>query len=157
MQCLGLFLSQKKGRTWETGMRIPSQVAEQYRKTDSLAERRKERKAVQPQARTTTTSFGFRLGKFGVDYREETTVLDPSLSRSVREQNRQARAFKAQAEVEDLRAEVGADGAVYRERQATGTDREAPSAGRVRSALAAYARAQAQILPPPGNMLAGVV
>jgi hypothetical protein len=112
---------------------------------------------VQPQARTTTTSFGFRLGKFGVDYREETTVLDPSLSRSVREQNRQARAFRTQAEVEDLRAEVGADGAAYRERQAEGIERETPSAGQIRSALAAYTRAQAQILPPPGNMLAGVV
>jgi hypothetical protein len=138
-------------------MRIPSQAAEQYRKTDALDKRRVERKTVQPQARTTTTSFGFRLGKFGVDYREETTVLDPSLSRSVREQNQQARAFRAQAEVEDLRAEVGADGAAYRERQAGGIKREAPSAGQIRSALAAYARAQAQILPPPGNMLAGVV
>jgi hypothetical protein len=138
-------------------MRVSSQAAEQYRKTDSLAERRKERKAVQPQARTTTTSFGFRLGKFGVDYREETTVLDPSLSRSVRDETRKARAFRTEAEVEELRAEVGADGAAYRERQASGTDREPPSAGRVRSALAAYARAQAQILPPPGNMLAGVV
>ena len=138
-------------------MRISSQAAEQYRKTDSLDKRRVERKTVQPQARTTTTSFGFRLGKFGLDYREETTVLDPSLSRSVRDETRKARAFKAQSEVEGLRAEVGADGAVYRERQAAGTDRETPSAGQVKSALAAYARAQSQILPPPGNMLAGVV
>ncbi|EGB15789.1 hypothetical protein DND132_2586 [Pseudodesulfovibrio mercurii] len=137
-------------------MRISSQAAEQYRKTDSLAERRVERKTVQPQARTTTTSFGFRLGKFGVDYREETTVLDPSLSRSVREQERQARAFRAEAEVEDLRAEVGVDGAAYRDRDTSLTD-DGPSAGRVKTALAAYARAQAQILPPPGNMLAGVV
>lgn len=137
-------------------MRISSQAAEQYRKTDALAERRAERKAVQPQARTTTTSFGFRLGKFGVDYREETTVLDPSLSRSVREQNRRAGAFRAEAEVEGLRAEVGADGAVYRERGTAGRG-DAPSPGRIRSALAAYARAQAQSLPPPGRMLAGVV
>jgi hypothetical protein len=151
------FFVEKKGVTWEMGMRIPSQAAEQYRKTDSLAERRKERKAVQPQARTTTTSFGFRLGKFGVDYREETTVLDPSLSRSVREDTRKARTFKAQAEVEDLRAEVGADGAAYRDRETAGADRDAPSAGQVKSALAAYAKAQAQVLPPPGNMLAGVV
>lgn len=138
-------------------MRIPSKAAEQYRKTDSLAERRAERKAVQPQARTTTTSFGFRLGKFGVDYREETTVLDPSLSRSVREETRKARAFRAEAEVEGLRAGVGAAGAAYRERETAGADRNAPSAGQVKSALAAYARAQAQVLPPPGNMLAGVV
>ncbi|WP_319582405.1 hypothetical protein [uncultured Pseudodesulfovibrio sp.] len=138
-------------------MRISSQAAEQYRKTDSLDKRRVERKAVQPQARTTTTSFGFRLGKFGIDYREETTVLDPSLSRSVREEARKARAFKTQAEVEDLRAEVGADGASYRERQAQGTDVDRPSVVQVKSAMAAYARAQAQILPPPGNMLAGVV
>jgi hypothetical protein len=151
------FFVAKKGLTWETSMRISSQAAEQYRKTDSLAERQKERKAVQPQARTTTTSFGFRLGKFGMDYREETTVLDPSLSHSVREETRKARAFKSQAEVEDLRAEVGADGAAYREREAAGANSDAPSAGRVKSALAAYARAQAQILPPPGNMLAGVV
>ena len=138
-------------------MRIPSQAAEQYRKTDALAERRAERKTVQPQARTTTTSFGFRLGRFGVDYREETTVLDPSLSRSVREQNRRASAFKAEAEVEDLRAEVGAGGASYRQGEFQAAERETPSAVRVRSAMAAYARAQTQTLPPPGNMLAGVV
>jgi len=138
-------------------MRISSQAAEQYRKTESLDKSRVERKAVQPQARTTTTSFGFRLGRFGVDYREETTVLDPSLSRSVREETRKARAFKAEAEVENLRAEVGAAGADYRARDTSGADPDAPSAGRVKSALAAYARAQAQILPPPGNMLAGVV
>ncbi|WP_207260888.1 hypothetical protein [Desulfovibrio sp. Huiquan2017] len=137
-------------------MRISSQAAEQYRKTESLAERRVERKTVQPQARTTTTSFGFRLGKFGVDYREETTVLDPSLSSSVRERNRQAEAFRTEAEVENLRAEVGVEGAAYRDRRATATG-GAPSPGRIKSALAAYARAQAHSLPPPGNMLAGVV
>ena len=138
-------------------MRIPSQATEQYRKTDALAERQAERKAVQPQAKTTTTSFGFRLGKFGLDYREETTVLDPSLSKSVREQKKKARAFRTQAEVENLRAEVGADGAAYRERETPSVNSDAPSKSRIRTALAAYARSTAQILPPPGNMLAGVV
>lgn len=138
-------------------MRIPSQAAEQYRKTDSLAERRVERKTVRPQARTTTTSFGFRLGRFGLDYREETTVLDPSLSRSVSEREQKARAFMAEAEVESLRAEIGVDGAASRDREATGAGSGAASPGRMKSALAAYARARAQILPPPGNMLTGVV
>lgn len=136
-------------------MRIPSQATEQYRKTSALAERPRERKSVQPQARTTTTSFGFRLGKFGLDYREETTVLDPSLSRTVRERKQKARAFEAEAEVGGLRAEVGASGANYRESQVSDTD--TPSRNRIKSALNAYGRATAQILPPPGNMLASVV
>ncbi|WP_316898520.1 hypothetical protein [Pseudodesulfovibrio indicus] len=145
-------------------MRITSQATELYRRTSSLGETRSEKPAVQPQARTTTTSFGFRLGKFGMDYREETTVLDPSLSRDVRERRQKARAFRAEAEVEGLRAEVGATGAVFREgqsaRSSTGTgvsDGEVPSRSRVRSALSAYARAAAQVFPPPGQMLAGVV
>ena len=138
-------------------MRISSQASEQYRKTSALAERPSEKASVQPQARTTTTSFGFRLGKFGLDYREETTVLDPSLSRDVRETKQKARAFRTEAEVEGLRAEVGADGASFRERQVDENGADAPSPGRIRSALSAYARATAQTLPPPGNMLAGVV
>ena len=138
-------------------MRIPSQAAEQYRKTDSLAERRVERKTVRAQTRTTTTSFGFRLGRFGLDYREETTVLDPSLSRSVNEREQKARAFMAEAEVESLRAEIGVDGAAFRDRDATGAGSGTTSPGRMKSALAAYARARAQILPPPGIMLTGVV
>lgn len=140
-------------------MKIPSQASEQYRKTDALAERQNERKAVQPQAKTTTTSFGFRLGKFGLDYREERTVLDPSLSRDVREKKQQARAFKAEAEVESLRATVGREGADFRDLNAEGQtlDIDTPPRYQVRNALSAYAKATEEDLPPPGNMLAGVV
>nr|WP_279593676.1 hypothetical protein [Pseudodesulfovibrio sp. S3-i] len=122
-----------------------------------MVEKPSEKKSVQPQARTTTTSFGFRLGKFGLDYREETTVLDPSLSRDVREKKEKARAFETEAEVEGLRAQVGADGARYRETQTTGTASGLPAQSRIKTAMNAYAQATAQILPPPGNMLASVV
>lgn len=141
-------------------MRITSQATELYRRTSSLEETPREKPSVQPQARTTTTSFGFRLGRFGLDYREETTVLDPSLARDVRERRQKARAFQAEAEVESLRAEVGAAGAAHRDRNTAETaavGSSAPSPGRMRSALSAYARAAAQVLPPPGQMLAGVV
>ena len=138
-------------------MKIPSQASKQYRKTSALAEKKSERKSVQPQARTTTTSFGFRLGKFGLDYRQESTVLDPSLSRDVREKKEQARAFKTEAEVESLRARVGQEGADYRGLRAEAYDGNKPSLHRIRTAITAYAKSTEEDLPPPGNMLAGVV
>ena len=138
-------------------MKISSQASEQYRKTSALVEQKSERKSVRPQARTTTTSFGFRLGRFGLDYREQTTVLDPSLSRDVRERKQKARAFEAEAEVESLRARVGREGADYRNSRAESADANKPSLSRIRTALTAYAKSTENILPPPGNMLAGVV
>lgn len=139
-------------------MRIHSQASEQYRRTSALAEKQGEKKSVQAQARTTTTSFGFRLGKFGLDYQQERTVLDPSLARDVREKKQKARAFQAEAEVEDLRATVGREGASFRERRAEAYgDGNTPSMSRVRTALKAYAKSSEGPLPPPGNMLAGVV
>lgn len=137
-------------------MKISSQASEQYRKTSALAENKSERKSVQPQAKTTTTSFGFRVGKFGLDYRQEKTVLDPSLSRDVREKKEKARAFETEAEVESLRAKVGTEGASYRE-TATEPTVETPSKGHIRAALSAYAKSAQEDLPPPGNMLASVV
>lgn len=138
-------------------MKISSQATEQYRKTSALVDQKSERRSVQPQARTTTTSFGLRLGKFGLDYRQERTVLDPSLSKDVREKKKTARAFKAEAEVESLRARVGREGADYRNSRAESKDTDKPSLSRIRTALSAYAKSTENILPPPGNMLAGVV
>ena len=141
-------------------MRISSHANEQYRKTSALAEKQIERASVQPHAKTTITSFGFRLGKFGLDYKGETTVLDPSLARDVREKKQKAKAFRTQAEVESLRAEVGATAPEYRENARSGEAAQAdssPPQSRIKSALSAYARAASAILPPPGNMLAGVV
>lgn len=136
-------------------MRISSQASEQYRKTSDLAEMQSERASVQPHAKTTVTSFGFQLGKFGLDYKGETTVLDPSLSRDVREKKQKARNFRAEAEVKNLRAEVGAMGADSRDAE---TEQAAtPSPTLIRTALGAYSRATARITPPPGNMLVGVV
>ena len=138
-------------------MRINSHAAEQYRRTDALAEKASARRRTEPQASVKTTTFGFRLGKFGVDYESQRTVLDPSLSRSVREEKQKARAFEAESEVESLRAKVGSEGASYRD-TATGSASSAnPPLSRVKSALAAYAKSTEDILPPPGNMLAGVV
>lgn len=140
-------------------MRINSQAAEQYRRTDALAEKTSVKRRTEPQASVKTTTFGFRLGKFGVDFQSQRTVLDPSLSRGVREERQKARAFEAESEVESLRARVGAEGATYRniapDSSSAATGR--PSRNRVKSALAAYAKSTEDILPPPGNMLAGVV
>ena len=138
-------------------MRVNSQAAEQYRRTDALAEKASVRRRTEPQASVKTTTFGFRLGKFGVDYQSERTVLDPSLSRSVREERQKARAFEAESEVESLRARVGAEGASYRDAGTRTTAIGKPSLSRVKSALAAYAKSTEDILPPPGQMLAGVV
>ncbi|BDQ34500.1 hypothetical protein [Pseudodesulfovibrio portus] len=138
-------------------MKISSQASEQYRRTSELVERTGEKASVQPQARTTTTSFGFRLGKFGLDYRQERTVLDPSLSKDVREKKEKARAFRTEAEVESLRARVGREGASYRDLRAEAFDGNKPSLHRMRSALTAYAKSSEDALPLPGNMLAGVV
>ena len=138
-------------------MRINSHAAEQYRRTDALAEKASVKRRTEPQASVKKTTLGFRLGKFGLDYESERTVLDPSLSRSVRERQQKARAFEAESEVESLRAKVGAEGASYRD-TATGTaSGNKPSLSRVKSALAAYAKSAEDILPPPGNMLASVV
>ena len=138
-------------------MKISSQASEQYRRTSELVEKTAEKASVEPQARTTTTSFGFRLGKFGLDYRQESTVLDPSLSRDVREQKETAQAFETEAEVESLRAQVGREGADYRDLRAQAYDGNKPSLHRMRSALTAYAKSTEDALPLPGNMLAGVV
>lgn len=138
-------------------MRISGHASEQYRKTSDLVEKQAERRTVQPQARTTTTSFGFRLGKFGLDFQQESTILDPSLSKDVREKKEKARAFKAEAEVERLRAKVGKEGADFRDLRAEAYAGNKPSMNRIRTALTAYAKSSDDILPPPGNMLAGVV
>lgn len=140
-------------------MKIFSHASEQYRRNSVPAEKPREKKQSEPQAKVTTRSFGFRLGKFGLDYESSDTVLDPSLSRDVREKRQKAQAFKAEAEVENLRATIGADGASYRDAQAADLNSAAtaPSKRTVRTALSAYAKSMEDILPAPGNMLAGVV
>lgn len=138
-------------------MKVNSHAAQQYRRTDALAQKASVKRRTEPQASVKTTTFGFRLGKFGVDFESERTVLDPSLSRSVRERREKARAFQAESEVESLRAKIGAEGASYRDATAGSAAATKPSMSRVKSALAAYAKNTEDILPPPGNMLAGVV
>lgn len=140
-------------------MKVFSHASEQYRRTSALAERPCEKKRTEPQAKVTTTSFGFRLGKFGLDFQARDTVLDPSLSRDVREKRQKAQAFKAEAQVENLRAQVGAEGAHYRDSQTSGPSPSTakPSQSRIQTALSAYAKSTEEILPPPGNMLASVV
>ncbi|QGY39396.1 hypothetical protein GM415_04425 [Pseudodesulfovibrio cashew] len=142
-------------------MRVASHASEQYRR-NALAVRQRESVRTEPQASVKTTLFGFRLGKFGLDYESQSTTLDPSLSRDVREQKKQAQAFRAEREVESLRAEVGASGAVYRDYQGSAqsdasSGDSSPSLHRIKTALAAYAKSTEDILPPPGNMLASVV
>lgn len=136
-------------------MRIASHASEQYQK-NAVAERPREHKQTEPQASVTTTSFGFRLGKFGVDFSSRTTVLDPSLSRDIQEQRRQAQSFKAESEVQNLRATIGTQGATYRD-QSNRSSRTNPSAFQLKSGIAAYTKNAESILPPPGNMLSAVV
>ena len=59
--------------------------------------------------------------------------------------------------MESLRAQVGAEGASYRDAGTRTTATGKPSLSRVKSALAAYAKSTEDILPPPGQMLAGLV
>lgn len=138
-------------------MRIDgSHASQQYRK-NAVAERPQERVRTEPQASVKTTTFGFRLGKFGLDFESSNTTLDPSLSRDVREQRRQQQSFDVDAEIESLRATVGSEGASFRDRMSgTAADRQ-PTAHQRRAGLAAYVRNTEDILPPPGNMLAAVV
>ncbi len=139
-------------------MRVNSHAAEQYRRTDALAEKTSVKRRTEPQASVTTTSFGFRLGKFGMDFESQRTVLDPSLSRSVRQDRQKARAFETESQVESLRARVGSEGASYRDLSAgAATSKKKPTMQQVKSALTAYAKSAEDILPPPGNMLASVV
>lgn len=138
-------------------MRIASHASQQYRK-NAVAERPRQQKRTEPQASVKTTSFGFRLGKFGLDFQSRSTVLAPSLSHGVREKRQQAQAFNAEREVGNLRAKIGFESADYR-RQGNGdfSASTPPPAHQVKSALSAYARHTKEILPPPGNMLAAVV
>lgn len=138
-------------------MRVTSHASEQYRKTSALAEQRRETKRTEPQASVKTTSFGFRLGQFGLDFSSSKTVLDPSLSRDVRERREKAQSFRAEAEVESLRARIGAEGANFRQQNVSAESGSRPPLHRVRTAVAAYAESAKEILPPPGNMLAAVV
>jgi len=137
-------------------VRIASHASEQYRNIASTGNARREQEDTRARATVTTTSFGFRLGKFGVDYQSSSTVLDPSLSPESRAARQQARAFTSQAEIEELRARVGTEGASYRQ-QSMDPGRSAPSRSRIATALAAYARSAAEGTMPPGSMLASVV
>jgi len=138
-------------------VRINSHASQQYQK-NAVAERSRESKHIEPQASVKTTSFGFRLGKFGVDFESQSTVLDPSLSRDVREKRKQAQAFNVEREVETLRAKVGAEGATHRDQTGpSSSDVRQPALHQIKSALAAYTRSTEDILPPPGNMLTSVV
>lgn len=138
-------------------MRIASYASQQYRK-NVVAEKPREQVRTEPQASVKTTSFGFSLGKFGLDYSSQKTVLDPTLSRDVREKRQKAQSFNAEQHVEELRAKVGREGADYRDlKGGVVGDSPQPPRHRVKSALDAYARSEADILPPPGRMLASVV
>ena len=137
-------------------MRINSHASQQYQK-NVVAERPREQTRTEPQASVKTTSFGFRLGKFGLDYSSRSTVLDPSLSRDVQEKRRQEQSFQVDSEVESLRATVGAEGATYRQQASDPGESMKPSFHQLRSGLAAYAKSTEDTLPPPGNMLAAVV
>lgn len=137
-------------------MRINSHASEQYRK-NVVAEKPRETKRTEPQASVKTTSFGFRLGKFGVDFESQNTVLDPSLSRDVSAERQTAQSFETERQVETLRAKVGTEGADYRDLAAPPTTTQRPSANQLKSAMAAYAKSTEDILPPPGMMLAAVI
>lgn len=97
------------------------------------------------------------MGKFGLHYESQSTQLDPSLSRDVRQQKQKAQSFNAERDVESLRATIGREGASFRNREMNGAASTKPTATQLRTGLAAYARNSEEILPPPGAMLAGVV
>ncbi|CCH49224.1 hypothetical protein [Pseudodesulfovibrio piezophilus] len=137
-------------------MRINSHASEQYSK-NIAAEKPVETKRTEPQASVKTTSFGFRLGKFGLDFESSSTVLDPSLSRDVSDREQTEKSFDAAREVETLRAQIGTEGADYRDLSPPSETTSRPSQYQVKNAMTAYAKSTEDILPPPGNMLAAVV
>lgn len=143
--------------SWEGVVRINAHASQQYRKNEP-AERPRETVRTEPQASVKTTSFGFSIGKFGLDYTSRKTTLDPSLSRDVREKRQKAQSFETEQQVEELRAKVGQEGASYRDLTDAGVEAgtRAPM-HRIKTALSAYAKSKADILPPAGSMLASVV
>jgi hypothetical protein len=145
-------------------VRIPARALEQYHANTVAAASRREEGNAATTATVTTTAFGLRVGKFGLDYESSSTVLDSPTSDG-RAAAGQARAFAAEAEVSALRARIGRQGADRTDASTTwhdsGQPRHAsgqhPSPGRVRSALAAYAAGAREAVLPPGTMLAATV
>jgi hypothetical protein len=138
-------------------VRIESHASEQYRTIAASGASQREAETATAQATVTTTSFGFRVGKFGLDYESSSTVLDESLSPESREARKQAQSFQAQAEVTGLRAQVGIQGADFRSQTASASSTvTAATARRIKGALAAYTRTTEDI-PSPGTMLASVI
>jgi hypothetical protein len=146
-------------------VRIPARALEQYHANAAAAASRREEGNAAATATVTTTAFGLRVGKFGLDYESSSTVLDPPPTSDERTAEQQARAFAAEAEVSALRASIGRQGADRTDASTTwhdsGQSRYASgqhlSPGRVRSALAAYAAAAREAVLPPGTMLAATV
>jgi len=138
-------------------VRIQSHAVEQYQTNAGAA--RREAVTDRPGATVTTSAFGFRLGRFGLDYESSSLVVDDALSPESRRARQQAAAFSAQAEVAALRASLGSAGADHRNQVASdsATRSQEVSPGRMRSALAAYAVAAREASLPPGTMLASVV
>ena len=85
---------------------------------------------------------------FGVDYMSRDLELDPLLSKDVRERKRKEQAFKAEVEVESLRAEVA---------ESCPTSDTPTPAYQTRQVLAAYTRMNQSSSPSPGCMLTAVV
>ncbi|QJB55714.1 hypothetical protein [Pseudodesulfovibrio sp. zrk46] len=142
-------------------MRVQSYASQQYQK-NAIAERTSERRSTEPQASVKTTSFGFRLGKFGLDFQSQSTIIDPSLSRDVRQERQKAQAFETEKQVENLRAKVGAEGANFRDisEGLSGTANDSGSSRpkhEIKAAISAYERNTQDVMPPPGNMLASVI
>jgi len=138
-------------------VKVFSHASEEYRRQSALAQKPRERKHSEPQAKVTTRSFGFRLGKFGMDFESSDTVIDPSLSRDVREKRQKAQSFKVEAQVETLRATVGREGANYRQQSTARPAPNKPSRNLIQTAMTAYAQNSDEVLPPPGLMLASIV
>ncbi|MUM77400.1 hypothetical protein GKC30_07135 [Pseudodesulfovibrio sp. F-1] len=138
-------------------MRIQSHAVEQYQTNAGAA--RSEAVTDRPGATVTTSAFGFRLGRFGLDYESSRVVVDPALSPESRRARQQAAAFSTQAEVAALRASLGSSGADHRNQAVSGSSApgQTASPARMRSALAAYAVAAREASPPPGTMLASIV
>lgn len=105
-----------------------------YEEALSKATDEKRRTDAAPTARARSRTFGFSLGKLGVEFTSETVDLDDeSLRKAVVSGDPRARAFDVEREVAGLKSRLGADYGPDRSSSLPGT------AMRTRQALSAYA------------------
>lgn len=112
-----------------------------------------------PQARLTSRTVGFSLGKLGIEFSSSDIQLDDSLSLKAAEARRKASSFGAERHVETLRADVARQAVADRAHQAfERTQRNGgPSMLARRLGAAAYEQTSSPEPRIPGSMFTASV